>query len=136
MALTLSDGSVAEAQRILDLNENDFCGILKLSSGLENVTPDVVKNAFNDIKKILITRHSIGIESIGKAKTRLEKAANSMVTQQQIDSIRARNRKGTFDTETEVQEFRSLSKYTVELERRMKAQLLANQTSQFTMEAF
>ena len=126
MTLALSDGSVAEAQRILDLKETDFAGILKLPPSLENTTPETVKSAYQEIRKVLYTRHSFGIESVTKAKQRLEKAHNSLASQPQIDQIRARMMKNVFDADNEVQEYRFVSKYTAELEKRMKASMTAS----------
>ena len=123
MALAISDGSVAEAQRILDLKETDFAAILKLPPSLEGTTPGIVKTSYQEIRKILYTRHSFGIESVTKAKQRLEKAHNSLASQPQIDQIRAKMMKNVYDADKEVQEYRCVSSYTAELEKRMKGSM-------------
>lgn len=124
MALALSDGSVAEAQRILDLKETDFAGILKLHPSLVGATPEMAKTAYQEIRKILYTRHSFGIESVTKAKQKLEKAYNSLASQPQIDQIRARMMIHAFDADDEVQQYRCVAQYTVELEKRMKGSMM------------
>ena len=141
MSLTLSDGSVAEAQRILDCKDDDYLAILKLSFSTtsssssssktgskryEGITPEIVRTAFDEIKKVLLTRHSFDNAMVMKAKVKLDKAYTKLSSQQLIDMERDRLLKAEFAVDQSMQEWKDVAKHTFDLESRMKVAIIRN----------
>lgn len=114
MSLTLADGSVAEAHRILDAPSH--AAVLKLE--LRTATPETVKQAYAEIKKVLYTRNSFGIEIVTKAKERLEKASTALSSIQLIEKSRKDAALDDASVKITIQQLRAIAQHTARLEAR------------------
>ena len=118
MSLVLTDGSVAEAQRILAAASH--ADVLRLDLHAATATGDTARQQYADLKKALYTRHSFGIDVVTRAKARLDQAFNALCAQPQIDAARAALARAGELALLELQALRSIALHTYQLEARVR----------------
>lgn len=112
MSLALVDPAIVEAHRILRASSN--AEILHIE--LRNATPDLVQRSFSEIKRVLLTRQSYGVDVVVRAKSRLEQAFSALCSLQLIQKEQRACQAAEQLIEIELADFHALALETAGLE--------------------